>query len=537
MKDLIRRLQPDNFDEITALVALFRPGPLQSGMVDDFIDRKHGRSDIYYPHPNIEAVLKPTYGVILYQEQVMKIAQDLAGYSLGSADILRRAMGKKNAEEMAKQRIVFVEGARARDIDEGVAEHIFDLMEKFAGYGFNKSHSAAYALIAYQTAWLKTHYPAEFMAAVLSSDMDNTDKVVGFLKECKRMNLKVQPPNVNKGCYHFTVNEAGELEYGLGAIKGAGEAAVECIVAERKANGDYKNLFGFCRRVDLHKVSRRMLEPLVCSGAFDVFERERSVLFSTIDYAIKAADKAQKDEAIGQVDLFGSHKEGYQHEQVCYVDIMPWTDAARLAGEKKTLGCYISGNPMDQYRTELAGIVTTFLDDLPRCTKKEVVIAGMVNSIRVVTTKSGRRLAILLIEDHTGDAEVTLFSKVFEANRELLQTDVVLMIRGTIEDDKFSGGIRIKGDSVQCMDDYRSQLAKRVVIKITQQQQADQLLEQLPDIVQPYKGGSCPINLCYDLPDNKAEFVLGKQWNIQPRNELIEKLRSICGSEDVEVIY
>ena len=538
MKDLIRRLQPDNFDEITALVALFRPGPLQSGMVDDFIDRKHGRAEIFYPHPNIEAILKPTYGVILYQEQVMQIAQELAGYSLGGADILRRAMGKKKAEEMAQQRKVFVEGAKAQDIDAGVAEHIFDLMEKFAGYGFNKSHSAAYALIAYQTAWLKAHYPAEFMAAVLSSDMDNTDKVVGFIKECERMGMTVLPPNVNQGHYHFTVSGENTIAYGLGAIKGVGEAAVEHIVAERKESGDYQDLFEFCRRVDLHKVSRRVLEPLVRSGAFDLFQRERSVLFASIDNAIKAADKAQRDAAIGQGDMFGSHEsESAQHEQACYVDVQPWSMREALDGEKQTLGRYMTGDPMDQYRQELMNVVSVFIADLAQCTKKEVVIAGMVNSLRMIITKSGRRMAVLNIADNTGSTEVTLFSKVFEAHRELLQEDVVLVIRGSIEEDKFNGGVRILAESLQSLDGYRQQLAKRIVLQLKEQTQVDPLLERLPDVVTPYRGGRCPLNIRYDVSDQKAEFSLGEQWNINPQSELLEKLMDLCGAESVVVEY
>ncbi|CAN7948725.1 unnamed protein product, partial [Ixodes hexagonus] len=271
MKELISRLQPDNFADIMALVALFRPGPLQSGMVDTFIACKHGEQAVHYLHSDLEPILRSTYGVILYQEQVMQIAQVLAGYSLGAADVLRHAMGKKKPQEMAKQRAVFMEGTKARGIDENLATQIFDLMEKFAGYGFNKSHSAAYALIAYQTAWLKAHYPAEFMAAVLSSDMDNTDKVVGFIHECHDMGLELLPPTINRGHYYFTVNVKGQIEYGLGAIKGVGEAAVLHIVACRETEGKFKGLFDFCHRVDLRKVNRRVLEPLIRSGAMDDF--------------------------------------------------------------------------------------------------------------------------------------------------------------------------------------------------------------------------------------------------------------------------
>lgn len=299
MKDLIRRLQPDNFSDIMALVALFRPGPLQSGMVDTFIACKHGEQSVHYLHPDLEPVLRSTYGVILYQEQVMQIAQVLAGYSLGAADVLRHAMGKKKPEEMAKQREVFIKGSTSRGLKADLASQIFDLMEKFSGYGFNKSHSAAYALIAYQTAWLKALYPAEFMAAVLSSDMDNTDKVVSFINECRDMGLELLPPSINRGQYPFTVNVNGQIEYGLGAIKGVGEAAVLHIVACREEEGEFKGLFDFCHRVDLRKVNRRVLEPLIKSGSMDVFGGSRASLIKSLDKALQSAEQKKSQCPIG----------------------------------------------------------------------------------------------------------------------------------------------------------------------------------------------------------------------------------------------
>ena len=306
MKDLIKRLQPDCFDDIIALVALFRPGPLQSGMVDDFIDRKHGRAKVHYPHADLEPILKPTYGVILYQEQVMQIAQVLAGYTLGQADLLRRAMGKKKPEEMAKQRQVFMDGAAARGIAADTATYIFDLMEKFAGYGFNKSHSAAYALVSYQTAWLKAHYPAAFMAAVLSSDMDNTDKVVMLIDECRAMGLAVLPPAINDCDYGFTVRDEQTILYGLGAIKGVGAAALEGIIAERRAAGGFHDLFDLCVRIDLRKANRRVLEALIRSGALDALDANRARSMARLTQALQYAERHARDNAVGQDDLFGA---------------------------------------------------------------------------------------------------------------------------------------------------------------------------------------------------------------------------------------
>src|SRR5690554_3731074 len=344
MKQLIKKLQPDTFEDIIALVALFRPGPLQSGMVDNFIDRKHGREEISYPdkeyqHELLKPILEPTYGVILYQEQVMQIAQVLAGYSLGGADLLRRAMGKKKPEEMAQQRAVFEEGARKNGIDGELAVRIFDLVEKFAGYGFNKSHSAAYALVSYQTLWMKTHYPAEFMAAVMSADMDNTDKIVTLVDECEAMGLQLLPPDVNVGQYKFTVDEQQRIVYGIGAIKGVGEGPIEAILAAREA-GPFTDLFDFCCRVDLKKLNRRVLERLIKAGAMDSLGPHRAVLMASLEKAMRQAEQHAKAESIGQTDLFGvlmtdADNSTIEHE---FIQVPPWPEAIWLEGERETLG-------------------------------------------------------------------------------------------------------------------------------------------------------------------------------------------------------
>ncbi|MDH5370762.1 MAG: DNA polymerase III subunit alpha, partial [Gammaproteobacteria bacterium] len=361
MKDLIKRLQPGEFEDIVALVALFRPGPLQSGMVDDFINRKHGRARVVYPHPDLESILKPTYGVILYQEQVMQIAQVLANYSLGAADLLRRAMGKKKPEEMAKQREIFTKGAVARDVEEKTATYIFDLMEKFAGYGFNKSHSAAYALVSYQTAWLKAHYPSEFMAAVLSADMDNTDKVVTLIDDCHEMNLKVEPPNINLCEHRFTVDD-GAIIYGLGSIKGVGEAAIDGVIEERKSNGEFKTLFDFCQRVDLRKVNRRTLEGLTMAGAMDVSKQHRSTIMASLPDALKIADQKSRDAEAGIQDMFGmaagADADGNLSGPENYSIQKDWSEELRLSNEKATLGLYLTGHPINRYLAELKEIVS-----------------------------------------------------------------------------------------------------------------------------------------------------------------------------------
>lgn len=528
MKELIRRLQPDSFEDITALVALFRPGPLQSGMVDDFIDRKHGRAKVHYPHPELESILQPTYGVILYQEQVMQIAQVLAGYTLGAADLLRRAMGKKKPEEMAKQRSIFVTGAEARGIESATAEYIFDLMEKFAGYGFNKSHSAAYALIAYQTAWIKAHYPAEFMAAVLSSDMDNTDKVVGFLSECEAMGLTVLPPDVHAGQYQFTVNAQGEIVYGLGAIKGAGQAAIECIVTAREREGHYQDLYDFVQRIDLHKVNRRVLEPLVKSGALDVFHANRAVLFASIDRAIQSAEQKNKNAEAGQNDLFGGLSDTEKTVDLAYVDALPWTQKQTLAFEKETLGFYSTGHPLSVYETELARIVKYRIADLKRSQRKTVKIAGILLSTRIITTKQGRRMAILRIEDQSGTIEVTLFSRTFDASRDLLEDDAILIIQGKVEDDHYTGGVRLVAEELQSLDEYRRNAAKRLVLSVQDQTQVEALLDGLPTVMDAHGRGRCPVVIRYQSEQAKAQLVLGEAWQINPAGALLEALEGLC---------
>ena len=435
MKQLIKRLKPDKFDDLIALVALFRPGPLQSGMVDDFIERKSGAA-IRYMHDDLEHVLKPTYGIILYQEQVMQIAQLLAGYTLGSADLLRRAMGKKKEEEMAAQREIFTEGCVSRGIDKNQSTKIFDVMEKFAGYGFNKSHSAAYALVAYRTAWLKAHYPAAFMAAVLSSDMDNTDKIVTFLEEIRRMKIEILPPSVNQGQYAFTVTDDMKITYGLGAIKGVGLSAIEVIIKAREEGGDFLSLFDFCKRIDLRKVNRRVLEALIRSGSMDFFGVSRSTLSYNLSKAISLSEQYSRDNISGQNDMFGldaQEKNEDNTSDISQYKILPdWSDKERLIGEKETLGFYLKGHPINRYENEIKEIVSTRLSE---CRLGNVFVAGYIMSIRTRTGSRGH-MAMIRLDDRTARILVNIYSDEYQKYRNLLIKDQLVFVKGkAMEDD------------------------------------------------------------------------------------------------------
>jgi len=538
MKELNRQLQPDSFDDIKALIALFRPGPLQSGMVEDFIDRKHGRAKVNYPHPDLEPILRSTYGVILYQEQVMQIAQVLAGYSLGGADILRSAMGKKKPEEMAKQRVVFTRGAAKRGIDTKIAEHIFDLMEKFAGYGFNKSHSSAYALIAYQTAWLKAHYPAEFMAAVLSSDMDNTDKVVGFISECREIKIEVLPPDINKGYYHFTVNSEGKIEYGLGAVKGAGEAAILQLVENREKGGLFTSLFDVCYRLDTRKVNRRVLEPIIRSGAMDKFGVSRARLFASIDKALKLAEQKNRDEELGQDDLFGGMADVKEANPVdSYVEASEWSDLERLRGEKETLGLYVTGHPLASYEKELKPLVSSSIRQLKVTGKNTVIIAGLIISIRSILTRQKKRMAVIVLEDRSGRIEVTLFSDLYQHVIPDLNNDSIFIVKGTVAADDYTGGVKMVAEMIAPLEKIREQMAKRLLIHVENTTQVDKLLSELPVIMKNHRGGRCPVTIAYQGEKAGAELVLGNSWRVKPNAELLARLTHLCGKDKVAIEY
>ncbi len=545
MKDLIRRLQPDRFGDIVALVALFRPGPLQSGMVDDFIARKHDTSGatIDYLHPDLKPVLEATYGVILYQEQVMQIAQILAGYTLGGADLLRRAMGKKKPEEMAKQRSVFVNGAVARGVREAQATMIFDLMEKFAGYGFNKSHSAAYALLSYQTAWLKAHYPAAFMAAVLSSDMDKTDKVVTLIDECAGIGLIVEPPDVNESVYAFKVSGPNSIRYGMGAIKGVGASAVEAIIEERTANGLYRSLPDLCRRVDLQRVNRRVFEALIRSGSLDRIGANRASLTAQLDRAVHLGEQNSRAMSVGQVDLFGLNAaEDTRIEE--------WTDAQRLTGERETLGLFLTGHPITPYEPDLKFLVGARLADVggakPAAPKpapgverswstakgRPATVAGLVLEIR----RRPNRVTLIL-DDRTGRLEVSLFEETFQQHRDIIVKDAILVVDGSLRYDDFIEAWRLQAKTLMDIDRARERFARRLWLKWPAAFDGPSGMTRFEEMLKPYTRGPCGVSVVVSRPDYSGRLNLGESWSIRPTRELLDKLSAVVGRDGWHLVY
>ena len=545
MKDLIRRLQPDSFEDVIALVALYRPGPLQSGMVDDFIDRKHGRARVEYPHPDLEPILKPTYGVILYQEQVMQIAQVLANYTLGGADLLRRAMGKKKPEEMAKQREIFVAGALGRGVAEKTATYIFDLMEKFAGYGFNKSHSAAYALLAYQTAWLKAHYPAPFMAAVLSADMDNTDKVVGLIDECRSLGLKVVPPDVNRSAYRFAAVDPQTIVYGLGAIKGVGESAIDTLLRAREDGTEFHSLVDLCQRVDLGKLNKRVLETLIRAGALDRVGPNRATLVATIPLAVGAAEQAGRNAELGVVDLFGEPASAVLPE----LEVLPEMDEdERLRGEKDTLGLYLTGHPIARYREELRCLTGTTLQGLAsqlesrpdngnarRRRQDTVRIAGLVVGLRLRNTQNGR-MAIVTLDDQTGRAEVVLFNEDYREYQERLVTDTLIVVEGTVALDDYAGGVRMRAQRVLTLDEARAEWAR--VLDLSLAALRSEQVRSLHQVITQCPSGSCRLRMHYRREDVWVDLQLPEDWQLRPDEQLLRRLNETLGpGSRVRLVY
>ncbi len=540
MKKLVSRLKPDVFDDLIALVALFRPGPLQSGMVDDFVDRKHGRARVTYMHDDLEFALKPTYGVILYQEQVMQIAQVLAGYTLGSADMLRRAMGKKKPEEMAKQREIFTQGSVNRGVDERQATMIFDLMEKFAGYGFNKSHSAAYALVAYQTAWLKAHYPAAFMAAVLSSDMDNTDKVVMLFEETRRMKIDVVPPSVNESFYSFTIINEKSIQYGLGAIKGVGAAAIDNIIIEREENGPYENLFDLCKRIDLRKANKRVLDALIKSGAMDSLGAGRSTLNENLSKATSMAEQHNKDIDSGQNDMFGleatSNANEKEDSSSAYDVVKEWDDKQRVMFEKDTLGFYLSGHPINRYKQELSKITRK----LYGLKTGEVKVAGYIMSIR----KSGMREEYdVKIDDNTSRKVVVVKAGDYEKYRNYLIKDHLIIVNGRARNDEYyEGGIKILADSIFTIEDVRKSdnpfnLSSSLKLTLYESQMTNGMINNIKNILQKYNHDVSNVIVKYVKSDAVGLVPFGKEWNVRISDDLIDDLMNILDMKQVEIEY
>jgi DNA polymerase-3 subunit alpha len=551
MKELIKRLHPDVFEDIIALVALYRPGPLQSGMVDDFVARKKGDQKVTYPHPDLEPILKPTYGVIVYQEQVMQIAQVLAGYSLGGADMLRRAMGKKKPEEMAKQRIIFMEGAEKNNVEAKNATEIFDLMELFAEYGFNKSHSAAYALVSYQTIWLKAHYPAAFMAAVLSADMDNTDKVVIFVDDCQQLGLEVVPPDINRSDYKFISENEGNVIFGLGAIKGAGESAIAEIIDERNANGRFTSMAEMCQRVKSRKISKRILETLIKAGAFDNLGINRNSLFEGLPEIVRIANQKHRDEEVGQNDLFGGSVAVTQDEKVT-PRLEEWDDKTRFRIEKLAIGLYLTGHPIDAYEEEVKQLRSRSLkqmnedDGQTKYQKKPITLVGLISAVSIRTTDRGK-MAIITLDDKTGYYEFRLFDKNIETFEHLLIKEELLVVEGTLNTLYGTSDIRFYANTLHNMEGARNQFLRRLQLNIDKSQTNNGLLDKLDELLptriqsaeyqEPIQAGNCPVFVSYQTNHEMAELRLGADVSAPLGDDDIKSLRKELGDDKVNLIY
>jgi len=532
MKDLLVKMKPGCFEDLIALVALYRPGPLGSGMVTDFINRKQGRQAISYDTEELEKILSETYGVIVYQEQVMQVASELAGYTMGEADNLRRAMGKKMPEEMEKQRTRFLAGCKKNGIADKKAAGIFDNLAYFAGYGFNKSHSAAYALIAFQTAYLKAHYPLEFMAALLTSEMDNADKVTQHIGACKEMGVRLLPPEINQSEISFTVEDEG-IRFGLGAVKNVGSAALDEILRNRSEGGAFQSVNDFCSRVDLRKVNRRVIESLIKSGAFDCCGSNRAQLLASVDQAMERGQKAQRDRDSGQITLFEGALGPETEEPMPEVE--PWSEQQRLAFEKESLGFYITGHPLEKYRRELERYVTSDLGRLPELSEgQEVKVAGMKQSMREISTKKGDRMAFLTLEDLHGSAEVIIFSDAFTKAGPILASEGPFVVQGVV--DSNGDKPKIKASEVELLEDYRQRVTSEIQINLSTIGLSRDDLLKLREVLGRHKG-DCAVRLKLTIP-TKAESVitLSEEFKVGSSDDLVNDVEKIFGSGTVTFV-
>ncbi|AOA58458.1 DNA polymerase III subunit alpha [Acinetobacter larvae] len=531
MKRMLKEARPSKFEEIIAFVSLYRPGPMD--LIPDFIHRMHG-GEFEYLHPLLEGVLEPTYGIMVYQEQVMQAAQYCAGYTLGGADLLRRAMGKKKPEEMVKQRQIFIEGAAKKDIDEATANHIFDYMEKFAGYGFNKSHAAAYALVAYQTAWLKAHYAAEFMSAVMSSEMQNTDSVVFLIDDCRSNGLAVLPPSVNLSLYRFHAIDAQTIVYGLGAIKGVGEQAMQSVIESRQQDGEFKDLFDFCHRIDLKKINKRTLEALIRAGALDCLGAERSTLMAELPEAVQAADQARQNRETGIMDLFGEVAEVQRKPMK---PVKPWSDEVRLKGEKDTLGLYLTGHPIDVYKAELKAFIPHKINELsPTRRGVTTVFAGYV----VDVANFPNRIMITL-DDGTARIEISANHERFQRFKDIIQNDKLVVIEGEIYERE--GYERPMGRLTKAfsLNEIRQKRATHIAIQLTADHLHAQLAQELAKILAPYHqvddNRHIPILLHLDFEYATADLQLSQRCLVAPLDALLAQLRDYFGKDNIYVEY
>jgi len=547
-REILKKLKPDCLEDIVAAVALYRPGPLEGGMVDDFIDRKHGRKKVEFPHPWLEPVLKDTYGVIVYQEQVMQIAQVLGGYSLGRADLLRRAMGKKSKEVMDKEKAGFVDGAKGKGVDEKIADSVFELMAFFAGYGFNRSHSAAYGWVTYQTAYLKHHYPHEFMAGLMSCDADNIDNIVKFIAEARAMGLTVERPDVDESAADFTVTpRPGALgdkviRFGLGAVKGVGSTAVDAVLDARKDGGGFTSIYDFGRRVDTQRCNRRVIEQLIKSGAFDgpiAGGRHRATILAALDGALEQGASEQRDRKSGQTSLFGliaapAPTPGAAAQGETYPAVEPWPAKQLLAFEKEALGFYISGHPLDRYRDDLARYATATTSDFieGRRSAGEAAVGGVVAQYREMITKKGDKMARFVLEDQAGTLEVVCFPKTFEKVRHVLVCDEPILCSGKAVNEGTAEGAewKILLEDAQQISELRKAKTTRVFIDLNADSVTKEQIGELREILLGAPRGGCQAIVRLVIPQRSQSIIpLGDRWMVSPSDDLMARLERVFG--------
>jgi DNA polymerase-3 subunit alpha len=543
-REILKKLKPDCLEDIVAAVALYRPGPLEGGMVDDFIDRKHGRKKVEFPHPSLEGVLADTYGVIVYQEQVMQIAQVMAGYSLGRADLLRRAMGKKKKEVMDAEKAGFMEGAAAKGVDAKIADAVFELMAFFAGYGFNRSHSAAYGWITNQTAYLKHHYPHEFMAGLMSCDADNVDNIVKFISEARSMGLTVERPDLNESINDFAViarKDGKVIRFGLGAVKGVGTNAVDAVLEVRNADGPFASVFELCRRVDTQKCNRRVLEALIKAGAFDSLpgEHHRGALIAALDAALERGAAEQRDRRSGQTSLFGliepaKPAAGQAPVGETYPETEVWSHKQLLAFEKEALGFYVSGHPLDRYRSDLSRYASATTSDFlsGRRAVGDASIGGIVSQYREMITKKGDKMARFILEDAEGTLEVIAFPKTFEKVRHVLVSDEPILVSGAVKNEGTAEAAEWKMllEAATPLSDLRQSKTSRVDIHLNADSLTPDQVDELKTILANATRGACLASIRLRIPQRSETVIsLPEAWAVSPTDDLLARLERLFG--------
>jgi DNA polymerase-3 subunit alpha len=534
MRDLLVGLKPDRFEDIIAIIALYRPGPMD--LIPDFIKRKQGKIPISYETPELEPILKDTYGVIVYQEQVMAIANKVAGFSLGQADILRRAMGKKKPEEMEKLRVQFLEGAKGKKIPEKKAEKLYELIQKFAGYGFNKSHAAAYAVVCYQTAYLKAHYPTEFMAALMTSDMGNADKIVGYFTECRGLGIPVLPPDVNQSQQYFAVVDGG-IRFGLAAIKNVGEGAVESIIETRNRTGPFRSFFDFCRRVDLHKLNKRMMEGLIKAGAFDSTGGRRSQFMAVLDQAMEEGAAIHKERAIGQTSIFGEEGGGAPHalEEPALPDVPEWSQGELLKYERELTGFYISAHPLARYEAAIRLFSTTTTEqvgDVPD--GREVKLCGIITAVKTMLTKKGDRMAYVTLEDLHGMVEVIAFPDLYRDSADLIVPERVVRLTGTV--DRGDKGTKLRGSKIEPLAELQTKNISKVTIRLADQPGMSTRLPVLRQVFQKHPGSSS-VSLVMSLgPTLEAQTAPLPDVKITPSEHFVADIEEVLGKGTITLV-